>query len=170
MEFDSNSEAVQKGRKKVYSANEKLELILPNGDKDGFLEKGDLIYVVTKKEGEGDNSLQFRVIKFGETKKEANVYFGSEEYFTPYYENNETDNSSKVIDFSKSKNANKEDIKSAVKSNYTVPTITGIGGGVFGYMYANKYQKNKLMFALGGLAVGLAVGIFIIYNKENKTK
>jgi hypothetical protein len=170
MDFNSNSEAVQRGRKKVYSANEKLELILPNGDKDGFLEKGDLIYVVTKKEGEGDNSLQFRVIKFGETKKEANVYFGSEEYFTPYYENEETASNVKVVDFSKAKTYNKEDVKSTTKSNYTVPSVTGIGGGIFGYMYANKYQKNKLMFALGGLAIGLAVGVFIVYNKQNKTK
>jgi hypothetical protein len=52
-------------------------------------------------------------------------------------------------------------------NGFIIPTITGIGIGVLGYFIAERFQKNKFAFSIGGLALGLSVGIFILKNKEN---
>ena len=44
--MSDTNEVIKRGRRKVFAATEKLELLLPNGDSDGFLEQGDAIYVV----------------------------------------------------------------------------------------------------------------------------
>ncbi len=148
--FNPNSEIIQRGRKKVFSATQKLELLLPNGKSDGFLEQGDAIYVVKGVKIRGVRFLKFKVIKFADSKKENQVYTAERKYFKPYFE----------------KKSNIEGEKT--KRRYVVPAITAVSGGVLGYLFAKKYNKSVLAFGLGGAVVGSLVGIFLLKYKEKK--
>lgn len=154
---DSSNELLQRGRKKTYSAKEGLELCLPNSKSDGVLEKGDLIYVVQKINVNGEKAFRFIVLKFSETPKQSKIYCAEEKYFEPYLE--KKSNTDGEVASNNNKNS---------KTKYVVPSILGLGGGVFGYMVAKKYGKRTIPFALAGLVVGVAVGIFIIKYNEKK--
>lgn len=151
MSNSSNNEVIKRGRRKVFSATEKLELLLPNGKSDGFLEKGDAIYVVKGVKIKGVRYLKFRVIKFADSKKENVVYTAERKYFEPYFE----------------KKSNIEGEKASNKRKYIVPSITALSGGVLGYLIAKKYNKNLLAFGFGGVIIGSLFGVFLLkYNKK----
>ena len=162
----SNNEIVQKGRKKVYVCKEKLELTSANGDSDGVLDEGDLIYVVQKYKSDGKKAFRFMVMKFADTDKQSSIHSAEQEFFEPYFEKTENADGD-------SANATKDDKVKSDKvngsTNYTVPALTALGGGALGYMIAQRFMKNKVMFTMGGLAIGLTVGIFLLKNK-NKNK
>ena len=84
--MSDTNEVIKRGRRKVFSANQKLELLLPNGDSDGFLEEGDAVYVVKGIKIKDVRYLKFRVIKFADSKKENQVYTSERKYFSPYFE------------------------------------------------------------------------------------
>lgn len=154
METNSNNDVIQKGRKKVYAVKEKLELLLPNGENDGILDKDDLVYVVQKYRANGKDAYRFRVMKFAETKNGHTIYSAEQTFFKPYFDKTSNADGNTSVDNEK------------VKQNYTVPAITGLGAGVLGYMFATKYQKNKMMFAIGGIAIGVAFGIYLTKQKD----
>lgn len=149
----TDNDTIQKGRKKVFASKQKLELLLPNGKKDGELEVGDLVYVVQKIKRAKKDTIRFRVIKFAESPKEKTIYSSELKYFSPYYEE-QANAEGEVADVPK-------------KSNYKVPVITTLAGGVLGYLMAQRFNKNKMIFGIGGVALGLAVGIFLIKNKKS---
>lgn len=150
----ADNEVIRRGRKKVFQAIAKLELLLPNKNSDGILEKGDLVYVVQKVKKGNKIIYRFRVIKFADTKKEEKIYSAEKKYFKQYFD----------------KKSGFEGEEEKNKSNFIIPTITGIGGGILGYLISEKFQKNKFAFAFGGLALGLGIGIFILKNKNGKNK
>ena len=166
MDFYSNAvgeEVIQRGKKKIYSAKERLELTLPNGDSDGFLEKGDLVYLSQKYKVNGTSAYRFRVMKFFDTEKQSKVYTAEKIHFEPHFEKKSSaDAVEKTLDAVANKVADEKEF------NYTVPAILGIGAGVLGYMGAQKYGKNTIHFALGGLVIGVAVGIFLVKRNEKK--
>ena len=147
--FNPNSETIQRGRRKVFSATQKLELLLPSGKSDGFLEEGDAIYVVKAVKIKNVRFLKFKVIKFADSKKENQIYTAERKYFKPYFEKKSN------ITGSESK-----------KRNYVVPMITGVSGGLLGYLFAKKYDKNLLVFGLGGMIVGSLIGIYLLKQKN----
>jgi len=150
----SDNETIQRGRKKVYSATEKLELLLPNRKSDGFLEVGDLIYVAQRIKGKDNNiTFRFRVMKFADTKKAGTIYSADKKYFKQYFEK---------------KSQAEGDETESKKPNYIVPAITSLGGAGLAYMIGKKYQKNAVMYGVGGLAIGLAIGIFLLNKKNTK--
>lgn len=146
--FNPNSETIQRGRKKVFSATQKLELLLPNGKSDGFLEEDDAIYVVKAVKIKGIRYLKFKVIKFADSKKENKIYTAERKYFKPYFD----------------KKSNIEGEKT--KKNYVVPVLTALSGGVLGYLFAKKYNKSILALGLGGMILGSLVGIYLLKQKE----
>jgi hypothetical protein len=149
----ADNEVIQRGRRKVYQTTDNIELVLPNGKKDGFLKKGEVVYVV-KKVRKGDSIIyRFTVIKFADTKRMSRVYSAEKKFFAPYF-----DKTSSFLG------------KNDDKKKYIIPAITGLGGGILGYLIAQRYQKNSLAFGFGGLAIGLAVGIFILKTKNGKDK
>jgi hypothetical protein len=151
-----NNDKIINGRKKVFLATQKLELLLPNGKSDGFLEKDDAVYVVKRVKIKGVSYLKFRVIKFANSKKEPQVYTAERKYFKRYVETKSN------ID------GDSSDTNSAIapsKVNYKVPTITALSGGVLGYLLAKKYDKNLLVFGFGGVVIGALVGVFITKYK-----
>jgi hypothetical protein len=156
--MSDTNEVIKRGRRKVFSATEKLELLLPNGDSDGFLEQGDAIYVVKGIKIKGVRYLKFRVIKFANSKKENQVYTSERKYFKPYFE--------------KKSNIEGEETNSntlnSKKNNYLVPSITALSGAVLGYLYAKKYNKNLLAFGFGGIVVGSLIGVFLLKYKDKK--
>ena len=105
----SDNEVIRKGRKKVYEVVKKLELLLPNGNTDGVLNEGDAIYVIQKVKKGNQIIYRFRVIKFANTNKEQKIYSGAKENFKQYFEKNSS-------------------IEGDEKNNYTIPSITGLGG------------------------------------------
>lgn len=155
--MSDTNETIKRGRRKVFSATEKLELLLPNGDSDGFLEEGDAVYVVKGVKIKGIRYLKFRVIKFANSKKENQVYTSERKYFKPYFEKK-----SNVGGEEQQTNSN------LVKKNYVVPSITALSGAVLGYLYAKKYNKNLLAFGFGGIVVGSLVGVFLLKYKNKK--
>lgn len=136
------------GRKKIYSTVTPMKLLLPDGTNDGVLEKGDLIYVAQKINKDGKDLFRFRVLNFAKTKKENNIYFGDSQFFNRYY-----DEKSNVI--------GEEVVKEEKKPNYIVPAITGIGLGFIGYSLSKKYNKNMLIFSIGGIILGATIGNLI---------
>jgi hypothetical protein len=153
--MSDTNEIIKRGRRKVFSSTQKLELLLPNGDSDGFLEEGDAIYVVKGIKIKGVRYLKFRVIKFADSKKENQVYTSERKYFKPYFEKKSN------IEGEENKNTN-------LKKNYLVPTITALSGAVLGYLYAKKYNKNLLAFGFGGIVVGSLIGVFLLKYKNKK--
>ena len=154
MQTDYDKDTIQKGRRKVFTVKQKLELLLPDGKKDGELEVGDLVYVVQKINKGGKTNIRFKVMKFSETEKQGTIYSADKKYFSPYF--NEE---------SKSKIEGDSPVE---KKNYKVPMLTALGGGLLGYLMAQRFNKSKMIFGIGGIAVGLGVGIFLIYNKKKK--
>ena len=152
--MSDTNEVIKRGRRKVFSANQKLELLLPNGDSDGFLEEGDAVYVVKGIKIKDVRYLKFRVIKFADSKKENQVYTSERKYFKPYFE--------------KKSNLGGEEANSNKKNNYIVPSITALSGAVLGYLYAKKYNKNLLAFGFGGIVVGSLIGVFLLKYKDKK--
>jgi hypothetical protein len=142
----SDNEVIRRGRKKVYEVVKKLELLLPNGNTDGVLDEGDAVYVIQKVKKANKIIYRFRVIKFANTNKEQNIYSGEKENFKQYFE--------------------KTSSIEGDKKNYTIPSITGLGGGVLGYFVAERFGKNKIMYSLGGLILGVTVGLFILKYKK----
>jgi len=140
---DDGSTIVE-GRRKIYSTQMPMKLLLPDGTNDGVLEKDDLIYVAQKIEKDGNDVFRFMVLKFAETDKEKKIYCGDAKFFNRYY-----DDKSNVIG---------EDIENEKEVNYKVPLITGVGLGTIAYLLAKKYQKNSLAFGLIGLIVGATAG------------
>jgi uncharacterized Zn ribbon protein len=155
--MSDTNEVIKRGRRKVFSANQKLELLLPNGDSDGFLEEGDAVYVVKGVKIKGVRYLKFRVIKFADSKKENQVYASERKYFKPYFEKK-----SNIEGEETNSNTNN------LKKNYLVPSITALSGAVLGYLYAKKYNKNLLAFGFGGIVVGSLVGVFLLKYKDKK--
>lgn len=155
--MSDTNEVIKRGRRKVFSANQKLELLLPNGDSDGFLEEGDAVYVVKGVKIKGIRYLKFRVIKFADSKKENQVYTSERKYFKPYFEKK-----SNIEGEETNSNTNN------LKKNYLVPSITALSGAVLGYLYAKKYNKNLLAFGFGGIVVGSLVGVFLLKYKNKK--
>jgi hypothetical protein len=155
--MSDTNEVIKRGRRKVFSANQKLELLLPNGDSDGFLEEGDAVYVVKGVKIKGVRYLKFRVIKFADSKKENQVYASERKYFKPYFEKK-----SNIEGGETNSNTNN------LKKNYLVPSITALSGAVLGYLYAKKYNKNLLAFGFGGIVVGSLVGVFLLKYKDKK--
>jgi hypothetical protein len=153
--MSDTNEIIKRGRRKVFSSTQKLELLLPNGDSDGFLEEGDAIYVVKGIKIKGVRYLKFRVIKFADSKKENQVYTSERKYFKPYFEKKSN------IEGEENKNTN-------LKKNYLVPTITALSGAVLGYLYAKKYNKNLLSFGFGGIVAGSLIGVFLLKYKNKK--
>ena len=121
----ADSEVINRGRKKVFQAVEKLELLLPNNKSDGFLEEGDAVYVIQKVKKGNEIIYRFRVIKFADTIKQQKVYSAEKKYFKPHFEK-----TSAVIGDKKN-------------NGFIIPTITGIGIGVLGYFIAERFQKNN---------------------------
>ena len=152
-----NNDRIANGRKKVFLATQKLELLLPNGKSDGFLEKDDAVYVVKRVKIKGVSYLKFRVIKFANSKKEPQVYTAERKYFKRYVETKSN------IDGDSAADTNSAIAPSKV--NYKVPTITALSGGVLGYLLAKKYDKNLLIFGFGGVVIGALVGVFITKYK-----
>lgn len=152
-----DKQAIKQGRKKVYSALQKLELILPNKNSDGFLEVGDAIYVVNKIKKDDKTIFKFTVIKFADTENKSKIYTSESQYFKPYFENN-------------SNAEGKEPINTNSRGKYIVPAITSAGLGLIGYLLSSKFDKNKALFTIGGALIGLGVGAFIIKNKEDGQK
>ena len=155
--MSDTNEVIKRGRRKVFSANQKLELLLPNGDSDGFLEEGDAVYVVKGIKIKDVRYLKFRVIKFADSKKENQVYTSERKYFKPYFE--------------KKSNLGGEQTNSnnfTKKNNYIVPSITALSGAVLGYLYAKKFNKNLLAFGFGGIVVGSLIGVFLLKYKDKK--
>ena len=155
--MSDTSEVIKRGRRKVFSANQKLELLLPNGDSDGFLEEGDAVYVVKGVKIKGIRYLKFRVIKFADSKKENQVYTSERKYFKPYFEKK-----SNIEGEETNSNTNN------LKKNYLVPSITALSGAVLGYLYAKKYNKNLLAFGFGGIVVGSLIVVFLLKYKDKK--
>ena len=151
------SDTIKRGRRKVFSSTEKLELLLPNGDSDGFLEQGDAVYVVKGIKIKDVRYLKFRVIKFADSKKENQVYTSERKYFKPYFEKK-----SNIEGDETNSNTNN------LKKNYLVPSITALSGAVLGYLYAKKYNKNLLAFGFGGIVVGSLIGVFLLKYKDKK--
>jgi hypothetical protein len=143
----SDNEVIRRGRKKVYEVVKKLELLLPNGNTDGVLNEGDAVYVIQKVKKGNQIIYRFRVIKFANTNKEQKIYSGAKENFKQYFEKNSS-------------------IEGDEKNNYTIPSITGLGGGVLGYFVAERFGKSKIMYSLGGLLLGVTVGLFILKSKK----
>jgi hypothetical protein len=143
----SDNEVIRKGRKKVYEVVKKLELLLPNGNTDGVLNEGDAIYVIQKVKKGNQIIYRFRVIKFANTNKEQKIYSGAKENFKQYFEKTSS-------------------IEGDKKNNYTIPSITGLGGGILAYFVAERFGKNKIMYSLGGLLLGVTVGLFILKSKK----
>jgi len=154
----TDDEVMQRGRKKIFSTKEKLELVLPSGKRDGFLEKDDLIYLVKKAKINKKDAVQFRVIKFAESPKEATIYSAEEKYFEPYVEHKAG------VDGEPDKTEKKSNEKKEI--NYTIPVVTGIAGGVVAFMIAKKYNKSALKIGVIGALIGVGVGIFIIKQNE----
>lgn len=153
--MSDTNEIIKRGRRKVFSSTEKLELLLPNGDSDGFLEQGDAVYVVKGIKIKDVRYLKFRVIKFADSKKENQVYTSERKYFKPYFEK-------------KSNVGGEETNSNTKKNNYIVPSITALSGAVLGYLYAKKYNKNLLAFGFGGIVVGSLIGVFLLKYKDKK--
>ena len=153
-----DSDVISNGRKKVYTATESLELILPNSKSDGILEEGDLIYVVEKPTIEGKDYFRFRVMKFADSENESKVYTAENQYFKPYFENKSNVNT-------KAEAENKKENK---KSKYVVPALTSVGGGVIFYFISKKFQKSIVNYTVAGLVLGAAVGYFLLKNKEKQ--
>jgi hypothetical protein len=86
-------------------------------------------------------------IKFADTNKEQKIYSGAKENFKQYFEKNSS-------------------IEGDEKNNYTIPSITGLGGGILAYFVAERFGKNKIMYSLGGLLLGVTVGLFILKSKK----
>jgi hypothetical protein len=143
----SDNEVIRKGRKKVYEVVKKLELLLPNGNTDGVLDEGDAVYVIQKVKKGNQIIYRFRVIKFANTNKEQKIYSGAKENFKQYFEKNSS-------------------IEGDKKNNYTIPSITGLGGGILAYFVAERFGKSKIMYSLGGLLLGVTVGLFILKSKK----
>lgn len=144
----SDNEVIRRGRKKVYEIVKKLELLLPNGNTDGVLNEGDLVYVIQKIKKGNKIIYRFRVIKFAGTNNEQKIYSGEKENFKQYFE--------------------KTSSIEGNKKNYTIPSITGLGGGVLSYFIAERFGKNKIMYSLGGLLLGVTIGMFILKYKNEK--
>lgn len=136
------------GRKKIYSTQVPMKLILPDGKDDGILEKDDLVYVVQKIKKDGSENFRFMVMKFADTDKQKKLYFGDSKFFKRYY-----DETSNIEGEEKPKN-NK------------VPLVTGLAGGVIGYIMAKNFQKNQLLFTIGGIILGGLAGNLIIKMKK----
>jgi hypothetical protein len=143
----SDNEVIRRGRKKVYEVVKKLELLLPNGNTDGVLDEGDAVYVIQKVKKGNQIIYRFRVIKFANTNKEQKIYSGAKENFKQYFEKNSS-------------------IEGDKKNNYTIPSITGLGGGILAYFVAERFGKSKIMYSLGGLLLGVTVGLFILKSKK----
>ena len=158
---DSNNDVLQKGRKKVYSAKEKLELTLPNGDVDGVLEEGDLVYIVQRYKVNDADAFRFMVMKFADSKKQSSIYSADKKHFTPHF-----DKKSNVEGDVKAVSDEPKD----EKVNYIVPAITGFSAGAFSYLLAKKHGKNPIYFGIGGLVLGIAVGVFILKSKKEVVK
>lgn len=136
------------GRKKIYSTEVPMKLILPDGKDDGTLEKGDLVYVVQKIKKNGNENYRFMVMKFADTDKQKKLYFGDSNFFKRYYEE-----TSKIEGEDNTKN-NK------------VPLVTGLAGGIVGYIMAKNFQKNQILFSISGIVLGVLAGNLI--NKMKK--
>jgi hypothetical protein len=145
--MDINSDLVQRGRKKVYSAKQNMELLLPDGKNDGVLEKDDVIYVVQQIKNNGKELFRFRVMKFFETDKESKIYYGDKSFFQPYFEIN-----SNV----EGKEAEKEEGND--KPNIKAILATALGLGVAGYFIAQRFNKNKIYFTIGAIILGGLLG------------
>ena len=158
MSENKNNDSIQKGRKKVFSVVESLEVMNPNGESDGVLDVGDLIYVAQSYKVQGKDAFRFRVMDFEGTKNASTIYSAEKKYFKPYYE----EATNKVAEDVEAENK---------KPNMIVPTITAFAGGFIAYKLAEKYMKNKAIYTLGGLGIGIAVGVFLLkYGKNKKDK
>jgi F0F1-type ATP synthase assembly protein I len=155
----TDSETIRKGQKKVFASKQKLELILPNGKKDGELEVGDLVYVIQKIKKGRKVTIRFRVMKYGDSSKERMIYASDLKYFAPYFEQHSG------VDAESAKEP-KEASEAGTKRSYRVPMITSLAGGVLGYLMAQKFNKSKWLFSVVGIAAGLSAGIFLIRNKK----
>lgn len=187
----------REGRKKVYTVVQPLELTLPDGSSDGTLDVGDLIYVIKKITLDGVKGFRFRAMKFMDSDKESNQYTAERSYFTRYFNDNgdeikKGDNSSSDGDNQNQDNNNSDDNNSndnnsnddnsqsssksdssnkpkGKKSQYVIPLTTAIAGGFVGNVIGNKFQKNAIVWGIGGLVVGWGVGMIIIkYNEQKK--
>lgn len=162
-----------KGRNRVYVANQKLELLC-NGNNDGFLDKGDSIYVLKRYRIDDKSYFDFRVIKFFETSKETNTYTCEVKYFDKMFDKNnnvkvmENQNSVEgdtVVDSTITETKETKETKTKDKPiNYKVPFISMVGGASIGYLIGKKYGDST-KWTIGGLIAGLAVGIFLIRKK-----
>jgi len=137
------------GRRKIYSAQMPMKLLLPDGTDDGVLDKGDLVYVAQKIDKDGKDIFRFMVLKFAETDKEKKIYCGDSQFFDRYY-----DDKSNVV-------GEEKDTKDETKLNYKVPIITGLGLGTISYLLAKRFQKNALALGICGLVVGVVAGHYI---------
>ena len=146
------------GKKRVYVATEKLELLC-KGVNDGFLEEGDAVYVLKRYKIDDKSYFDFRVIKFFETDKELNTYTCEVKYFRKMF-NHKPEKKSSVEGDVKS-----DSVKDNKPINYKVPALTTIGGATLGYLIGKKFG-GATKWTLGGLIVGLSVGVFLI-NKKN---
>lgn len=154
---DDGSSIIE-GRRKIYSTETPMKLMLPDGKDDGVLENKDLIYVVQKiKKGEKD-IFRFKVLKFDGSDKKDIIYHGDSEFFKRYY-----DEKSNVV----GEEPEKKDVVN--ENKYKVPVIMGLGFGTISYLLAEKFQKNKIAFAFGGLAAGFIIG-YILSNKKIEIK
>ena len=152
--MEANSDLIQRGRKKVYSAIQNMELLLPDGKNDGVLEKNDVVYVVQQIKNNGKDLFRFRVMKFFETDKESKIYYGDKKFFQPYFEIN-----SNIEGEDKEKDEEKTD------SSIKAIIATALGLGVAGYFIAQRFNKNKIYFTLGAIVLGGLLGKTI--SKKN---
>ena len=144
---DDGSTVIE-GRRKIYSTQTPMKLLLPDGKDDGVLDKDDLIYVAQKITKDGKDIFRFMVLKFAETDKGKKIYCGDAQFFNRYYDEN-----SNVV--------GEEVVKEEKKTNYIVPAITGIGLGTIAYLLAKKFQKNAIVIGLSGTLIGALVGHYI---------
>lgn len=160
--FRENS-ALDKGRKKVYHLKEgNIELLNPKDGKSvGYLEKDELVYKVNIVEENGEKLLVFRVMKYAGKKHQNTLFKASRSLFERHYSDDDIKKSSVDGD------TKKDDEK---KMNFGVPVITGLGVGVLSYLLAKKYNKNVLIFSIGGIILGATVGHLIINKGLVKKK
>ena len=153
---------IDKGRKKVFILKEgNIELPNPkNGISVGYLDKGDLVYLVKPINENGVDMLVFRVMKYAGKKHQNTLFKAKADLFENHFKEDESKNSN--ADGDENKNEDK-------KQNYVVPAVIGVSLGAVGYLIAQKYQKNVWAFAIGGLLIGGTLG-YIVANKKTKNK
>jgi hypothetical protein len=83
-------------------------------------------------------------------------------------ENSEVKPTEKIETENKSDNSSKRDLIRMVGYPLTIGSLLGLGGS----MLASKLNKNKKVFAIAGILVGVGLGytLFLNYEKKNLGK